>query len=65
MDPAFFGAQRPARALADIVALDAAAGAYTVAAAQVDPTRGEGGQPYLAWIAFATLLNGAIVAKNP
>ena len=62
--PLFFGAQRPRAALADIVALDAAAGAYTAAAAQVDPTAAKVVSPYLAWIAFATVLNGAIVAKN-
>jgi tryptophan-rich sensory protein len=62
--PLFFGARRPAAALADIVALDLAAGAYTAAAAQVDPTAAKAVAPYLAWISFATVLNGAIVAKN-
>lgn len=62
--PLFFGARRPRVAFANIVALDIAAGAYTAAAARVDATAAKVASPYLAWIGFATVLNGAIVAKN-
>ena len=62
--PLFFGARKPAAALVDIGALDATAGAYAVAAAAVDPAAAKVVTPYLGWIAFATALNGAIVAKN-
>jgi translocator protein len=62
--PLFFGARQPGVALADIIALDLAAGAYTAAAATVDATAAKVVAPYLAWISFATVLNAAIVAKN-
>lgn len=62
--PLFFGARQPTAALANILALDVAAGAYTAAAARVDATAAKVVAPYLAWISFATVLNGAIVAKN-
>ena len=63
--PLFFRAHRPRAALADLIALDAAAGAYTAAAAAVDPRAAKVVAPYLAWLGFATTLNGAIVVKNP
>ena len=62
--PLFFGARRPKAALADIVALDAAAGAFAVQAAAVDKRATAAFVPYLAWIGFASVLNGSIVAKN-
>ncbi|HLL21238.1 MAG TPA: TspO/MBR family protein [Kofleriaceae bacterium] len=62
--PLFFGARKPALALADIVALDVAAGTYAVAARDVDRHAALAVTPYLAWIAFATALNAGIVAKN-
>ncbi|CAN5764105.1 tryptophan-rich sensory protein [soil metagenome] len=62
--PLFFGARKPAAALVDMVALDVAAGAYAAAAAKVDRQAAAVFAPYLAWIAFATALNGAIVVKN-
>lgn len=62
--PIFFGAQKPRIALVDIIALDAAATAYAAAAAQVDKRAAAVVSPYLAWLAFATTLNGSIVAKN-
>lgn len=62
--PLFFGARRPDLALADIGGLDVAAGAYAAAAAKVDRRAAAVVAPYLGWIAFATTLNTAIVAKN-
>lgn len=62
--PLFFGARRPGLALADLLALDVAAAAYTVSAARVDRTAAIAFAPYLGWLGFATLLNGSIVAKN-
>jgi tryptophan-rich sensory protein len=62
--PLFFGARKPAIALADIGALDVAAGAYAVAAAKVDKQAALVVAPYLAWLGFASTLNASIVAKN-
>jgi len=62
--PLFFGAHRPKAAMVDMIALDATASAYVAAAAKVDPRAAAAVGPYLAWLAFATALNGAIVAKN-
>ena len=62
--PLFFGARRPALALVDICALDAAAAAYAASARKVDGQAAIVVSPYLAWIGFATLLNASIVAKN-
>lgn len=62
--PLFFGARRPELALANIVALDAAAGAYTASAARVDRTAAITFAPYLGWLGFATLLNASITVKN-
>lgn len=62
--PLFFGARRPGLALADIVALDVAAAAYAASAARVDRTAAIVFAPYLAWLGFATLLNGSITVKN-
>jgi translocator protein len=63
--PLFFGARRPRAALGDIVALDAAASAYTAVASQVDRQAAATFVPYLAWLGFATALNAKIVTKNP
>lgn len=62
--PLFFGAHKPRLALADLLALDAAATAYTAAAAKVDKRAAAIVSPYLAWLAFATTLNGAIARKT-
>lgn len=62
--PLFFGARKPRAALVDLVALDAAAGKYAEAAAKVDRTAALAVVPYLAWLGYATYLNGGIVAKN-
>lgn len=63
--PVFFGLRRPVAALVDLAALDAAAGAYAAAAAQVDRTAAVAIVPYLGWLGFATYLNAAVVANNP
>jgi tryptophan-rich sensory protein len=62
--PLFFGARRPAFALADVVALDAAAIGFAAAAREVAPAAARAVVPYLGWIGFATVLNAAIVVKN-
>jgi translocator protein len=63
--PLFFGARRPVAALIDVIALDATAVAYVTTARSVDRTAAIAFAPYLAWLGFATYLNGAIVARNP
>lgn len=62
--PIFFGAHKPRIALVDIVALDATATAYAAAAAKIDKRAAVVVAPYLAWLAFATTLNGSIAAKT-
>ena len=62
--PLFFGAKRPAIALADIVLMLVAIGAYVHTARRVDRTAAWLMAPYLAWVAFATILNGEIVRLN-
>ncbi|MGD9572911.1 MAG: TspO/MBR family protein [Thermoleophilia bacterium] len=60
--PLFFGLQRPGWALADIVALLIVLAATVAAFARVRPAAAALMAPYLAWVAFATALNAAIVA---
>ena len=62
--PLFFGARRPDFALADIVALDAAAAVYARDAARVDTQAAAVIAPYLGWLGFATALNEEIVRRN-
>lgn len=61
----FFGARRPRAALAEIVALLASIGAYTNEARKIDRPAALLFAPYAAWTGFATVLNAAIVSKNP
>ena len=61
----FFGAHRPDLALVDIVALDVAVLATGWAFSRVDRVAAWLLVPYAAWIAFATILNAAIVHLNP
>jgi tryptophan-rich sensory protein len=63
--PLFFGARRPILALADVLALDTAAAAYTTAAAKLDKPAAALTVPYLGWLGFATAINATIVTKNP
>ena len=62
--PLFFGARRPKAALADLAALDVAAGAFAAQAARVDQRAAVAFAPYLAWLSFASVLNGSIAANN-
>jgi translocator protein len=61
----FFGKRWPEAALADIGALAVALTAYTWKAARVDRPAAWLMAPYLAWIAFAGVLNAEIVRRNP
>lgn len=62
--PLFFGARRPAAALADIGLLLPAIGMYTAASARVDKPAAWMMAPYLAWVGFASALNAEIVRRN-
>lgn len=62
--PVFFGLERPRVALAVIIALLASLAMTTVKFFAVDRVAGWMLAPYLAWVAFATALNGAIVTLN-
>ena len=62
--PAFFGAQAPWLAMAIIVALLAAIIGFILQAWKHDRVAACLFIPYAAWVAFATLLNGAIAAMN-
>ncbi len=60
----FFGLQSPALALVDIVLLLVAIAFNTVLFQRIDRLAGALLLPYLAWVAFATLLNASIVLLN-
>lgn len=62
--PIFFGLQDPTSALIVILGLLVAVGGFIVASWRQDRTAALLFLPYLAWVAFATALNGAIVALN-
>jgi translocator protein len=62
--PVFFGAHRPGAALAIIAALLAAIVAFIALRWRQDRGAALLFAPYAAWVAFATLLNGAIVVLN-
>jgi tryptophan-rich sensory protein len=62
--PLFFGAKRPVLALGDILLMLLAITACIAAARKVDRPAAWLMAPYLAWVAFATILNGAIVRLN-
>lgn len=62
--PAFFGAHRVDLALAIVVALFVAIAAFIVAAWRQHRVAAWLFVPYAAWVAFATALNGAILALN-
>lgn len=63
--PVFFGFQRPGLALAVIVLLWIAIVATTIRFFRIDALAGWLLIPYLAWVTFASVLNGAIVRLNP
>lgn len=62
--PAFFGAQRPALGLVVILPLLAVIILFIARVRKVDPPSASMFLPYAAWVAFASLLNGAIVFLN-
>lgn len=61
---AFFGARNPALGLAVIIVLVAAVLVAIARTATVDRPAAALLLPYLGWIAFAAVLNGAVVAMN-
>ncbi|HEX2653415.1 MAG TPA: TspO/MBR family protein [Xanthobacteraceae bacterium] len=63
--PLFFGAERPLWAFVDIVLLCGFVVLTLVRFAQIDRPAGWMLAPYLVWIVFAAVLNGAIVFLNP
>lgn len=62
--PLFFGAQVPELALAEILLLAASVVATVVAFRAVDRLATWMLLPYLGWVLYATLLNGAIAVMN-
>jgi tryptophan-rich sensory protein len=60
----FFGARRPRLALVELGALLAAIGGYIHQARKVDPRAAQLMLPYLAWTAFAAVLNEEIVRRT-
>jgi len=61
----FFGLQKIGAALATIVVLDVGVAVTTLAFRPIDRWAGLLMLPYLAWVAFATVLNIAIWRLNP
>jgi tryptophan-rich sensory protein len=62
--PVFFGLHQARAGLAIIVILFVAAAATTIAFWRIQPVAGVLLLPYLGWLLFASLLNGAIVRLN-
>jgi tryptophan-rich sensory protein len=62
--PAFFGLESPRLALFVILALLSALALTTVVFFRIDRLAGILLLPYLVWVAFATVLNAAIVVLN-
>lgn len=62
--PVFFALHRPWLAVLVIAALDAAVVVFLAAAWSIDPVAALLFVPYLAWIAFATLLNVSLARLN-
>lgn len=60
----FFGLQSPGGALVEVLALGAAVAATTLSFWRVDRWAGWLMVPYLAWVAFATVLNATIWWMN-
>jgi benzodiazapine receptor len=61
----FFGLEKIGAALATIVVLDVGVVVTTLAFRPIDRWAGLLMVPYLAWVAFATVLNIAIWRLNP
>jgi benzodiazapine receptor len=62
--PAFFGLQDPMSAMMIILGLLVAVAGFILVSWRQDRTAALLFLPYLAWVAFATALNGAILALN-
>jgi benzodiazapine receptor len=62
--PLFFGKHAPRAALVDLAALAAAIAAYIKIAGKLDRLAGVLMAPYLGWVGFAGILNGAIIRRN-
>lgn len=62
--PVFFGLQRPDAALAIVAAMLAAIGGFILVSWRQDRVAALMFAPYAAWVAFATVLNAAIVMLN-
>jgi benzodiazapine receptor len=62
--PVFFGLRRPAVALVVVLALLAAIAVFVVLTWPIDRAASVLFLPYLAWVAFATILNAAVVRLN-
>lgn len=62
--PVFFAAHRIDAALVIVAALLAAVAGFMIAAGRDDRTAALLCVPYLAWVAYATLLNAAILMLN-
>lgn len=60
----FFGARKPAVALAELVTMFGAIAAYTNEARKVDPAATWMMAPYLGWTGFAGALNEEITRRN-
>lgn len=63
--PVFFALHQPIRALAIIVLMVIATALAAIDFRRIRPIAGWLLLPYLAWLLFASVLNGAIVALNP
>ena len=62
--PLFFGKHAPRAALLDLAAMTTAIVAYIKIAAKLDRLAGALMAPYLGWVGFAGILNGAIIRRN-
>ncbi|HET9959557.1 MAG TPA: TspO/MBR family protein [Polyangiaceae bacterium] len=62
--PLFFGAHRPRLAFMDLAANAAALAGYTHVSGRFDRNASRLMWPYLGWLGFAAILNGAVVVKN-
>lgn len=63
--PLFFGKHQASAALIDLACLWAALAAYAKTAHRVDRPAAALVVPYLGWVSFAGVLNGAVVRRNP
>lgn len=63
--PVFFALHQPIRALAIIVLMVIVTALAAIDFRRIRPVAGWLLLPYLAWLLFASVLNGAIVALNP